>query len=69
MKTLKKIPENKQSNLIANVKTPNIGFINKYIINSRIRGGGYSVLVNYHIVTSLKYLSISPSPNYFFYKI
>ena len=34
------MPENKQSNLIANVKTPNIGFINKYIINSGIRGGG-----------------------------
>ena len=43
----KKMPENKQSNLIANVKTPNIGFINKYVINSRIRGGVYSVLVNY----------------------
>ena len=34
------MPEYKQSNLIANVKTPDIGFINKYIINSRIRGGG-----------------------------
>ena len=33
------MPENKQSNLIANVKTPNIGFINKYIINSGIRVG------------------------------
>ena len=33
------MPKNKQSNLIANVKTPNIGFINKYIINSGIRGG------------------------------
>ena len=32
--------KNKQSNLIASVKTPNIGFINKYIINSGIRGGG-----------------------------
>ena len=43
------MPKNKQSNLIASVKTPNIGFINKYryIINSGIRGGGYSVLVNY----------------------
>ena len=40
MKTLKKCPENKQSNLIANVKTPNIGFINKYIINSGTRVGG-----------------------------
>ena len=35
-----KMPENKQSNFIANVKTPNIGFINKYIINSGIRVGG-----------------------------
>ena len=32
------------------IKMPNISFINKYIINSEIRGkgeGGYSVLVNY----------------------
>ena len=35
-----KMPENKQSNLIANLKTPIIGFINKYIINSGIWGGG-----------------------------
>ena len=34
------MPKNKQSKLIASVKTPNIGFINKYIINSEIRGGG-----------------------------
>ena len=34
------MPKNKQSNLIASVKTPNIGFINKYIINSGIKGGG-----------------------------
>ena len=34
------MPKNKQSNLIAHVKTPNIRFINKYIINSGIRGGG-----------------------------
>ena len=33
------MPKNKQSNLIASVKTPNIGFINKYIINSGIQGG------------------------------
>ena len=47
------MPENKQSNLIANVKTPNIGFINKYIINSGIRvGGGYSMLVNYQSLLS-----------------
>ena len=34
------MPKNKQSTLIANVKTPNIGFINKYNINSGIKGGG-----------------------------
>ena len=34
------MPKNKQSNLIAVVKTPNIGFINKYIINSEIKGRG-----------------------------
>ena len=43
------MPKNKQSNLIANVKMPNISFINKYITNSEIRGkgGDYSVLVNF----------------------
>ena len=42
------MPKNKQSNLIASVKTPNIGFINKYVINSEIKErGGYSVLINY----------------------
>ena len=47
------MPENKQSNLIANVKTPNVGFIYKYIINSGIRGeGGDSVLVNYQSLLS-----------------
>ena len=39
-KNCKKMPENTQSNLIANVKTLNIGFINKYIINSGIREEG-----------------------------
>ena len=34
------MPKNKQSNLIANVKMRNISFINKYIINSEIRGKG-----------------------------
>ena len=34
------MPKTKQSDLIANVKRPNIGFINKYIINSEIRGEG-----------------------------
>ena len=48
-----KMPENKQSNLIANLKTPNMGFINKYIINSGIWGrGGYSVLGNYQSLLS-----------------
>ena len=38
--------ENKQSNLIASVEMLNIGFINKYIINSGIGGeGGYLVLL------------------------
>ena len=31
-----KMPNNKQSNFIASVKTPNIGFIKKYINNSEI---------------------------------
>ena len=39
MKTLKNA-KNKQSNLIASVKTPNIDFIDKYIINSGITGRG-----------------------------
>ena len=38
-----KMSENKQSNLIANLKTPNMGFINKYIINSGIWGGGGAI--------------------------
>ena len=37
---LRKMPKSKRSNLIANVKMPNIGFINKYIINSEMRGKG-----------------------------
>ena len=47
MKTLKNA-KNKQSNFITSAKTSNVGFINKYMINSGIsRGGGYSALVNY----------------------
>ena len=34
-----KMPKNKQSNFIARTKTPNTGFIKKYIINSGISGG------------------------------
>ena len=43
------MPKTKQSDLIASVKRPSIGFINKYIINSEISEGGegYSVLVTY----------------------
>ena len=39
MKTVK-MPKNKQSNLIANAKTPNIGFINNNMINLGIKEGG-----------------------------
>ena len=45
------MPKNKESNLIASVKMPNIGFINKYIISSGIRGG-YTVLVNFQSLLS-----------------
>ena len=42
-----------ESNLIARVKTPNIGFTNIYIINLGIKGGGgYSQLVNYQSLLS-----------------
>ena len=39
--------KNNQLNLIASVKMLRVGFINKYIINSGIGEGGYSVLVIY----------------------
>ena len=43
---------------------PNIGFINKCIINSEIRWGGYSVLVNYQSLLS----NIFPlAPQLFFF--
>ena len=43
------MPKNKQSNLIANVKMPNISFINKYIINSEKKGGVIQYkLINHH---------------------
>ena len=62
---LRKMPKSKQSNLIADVKMPNISFINKYITNSEIRGkGGYSVLVNYPSLLS----NIFPlAPQLFFF--
>ena len=68
MKTLK----NAQKQTIKfdpSVKTPNIGFINKYIINSGIRGrgGGYSVLVNYQSLLS-NIFPLAP-PMIFLYKI
>ena len=62
------MPENKQSNLIANVKTPKIGFINKCIMNSGIRGGGYSVLVNYQSLLS-NIFPLAPPQIIFLYKI
>ena len=63
------MPENKQSNLIVNVQTPNIGFINKYIINSGLRGrGGYSVLVNYQsLLSNIFQLAPPPPPQLFFF--
>ena len=51
--------KNKQLNLIAVVEMLNIGFINKHIINLG-RGGGYSVLLNYHSLAS-KFFSLVPS--------
>ena len=41
------MPKNKQSNSIASVKTPNIGFTNK--LSNK---GGYSALVNYQSLLS-----------------
>ena len=57
------MPKNNYSDLIASVKSLNIGFINKYIINSGIGGG----TIQYWLlpITSLKYLFISSPPNYF----
>ena len=61
------MPKNKQSNLITSAKTPNIGFINKYILNSEISGEGYSVLVNYQSLLS-NIFPLAP-PIIFLYKI
>ena len=61
------MPRNKQSNLIASVKRPNIGFINKYVINSGMRGGrGYSVLVNNQSLLS-NIFPLAPPPQLFFF--
>ena len=59
--------KNKQPNLIAFVKTPNVGFINKDTINTGIReGGANSVLVNFQSLLS----SILPlAPPVIFHKI
>ena len=54
------MPKNKKSNLIASVKMPNIGFINKYVINSEIKDGGYSVLINYQSFLSDHFPLASP---------
>ena len=59
------MPKNKQSNSIASVKTPNIGFLYKYNINLEIRGeGGYSALVDYQSLFS-NIFPLAPPPNYF----
>ena len=41
------MPKTKQSDLIARVKRPNIGFINKYKLKNKGGGVDYSVLVTY----------------------
>ena len=59
--------KNKQSNLIASVKTPNKGFINKqiyYKLRNKGGGGGYSVLVNYQSLLS-NIFPLAPPHNYF----
>ena len=58
--------KNKQSNLIASVKTPNIGFINKHIINSEMGGGGGLVLVNYQSLLS-NIFPLASHPQLFFF--
>ena len=62
------MPKNRQSNLIASVKTLNIGFIYKSIINSGIRRGeGYVVLVNHQSLLS-NIFPLAPPQLFFFIK-
>ena len=53
------MPKNKQLNLIASVKTPNIGFIYKYFINSGIRGGGGGKLFSVSYIITNHFSQIS----------
>ena len=58
------MPKNKQLDLIVSVKTSNVSFINKCIINSGISEGGYSVLVNYQSLLS-NIFRLAPSQLFF----
>ena len=60
--------KNKQPELIASVKSLNMRFINKDIINSGIGRGGL-FRISLLPITYLKYLSISPPPIILLYKI
>ena len=67
------MPKTKQSDLIAYVKRPNVGFINKYIIYSEIRGGGggrelFSLLVTYQSLL-VNIFSLAPPKIIFLCKI
>ena len=53
--------KNKQSNLIASVKVLHIDFTNKYIMNSEMREGDYSVLVNCQLLLSNVFSLALPS--------
>ena len=63
------MPKNKQSELITGAKLLNIRFINKYIINSEIRRGGYSGLVNYPLLLSIIVPSAPPQLIILLYEI
>ena len=58
--------KNKQSNLIARIKMLNIGFINKYIINSGIGGSIFNI--SQLPITSLTYFN-SPPPSKLFFSV